>query len=101
MALASCYRVAIVGAMLGLFGGCTTLTERGSWGGGAHLPNGSDLKHAAISAAKDPMTWAPLDRPEAVFFSAEVEPGQDDKAAIGPATSFTRSPASCSSSTSV
>ncbi|MDH3640592.1 MAG: phosphatase PAP2 family protein [Gammaproteobacteria bacterium] len=43
-----------------LAAGCTTTTERGHWGAGAHWPTAANLKSAAVRAAKDPMTWAPL-----------------------------------------
>ena len=43
-----------------LAAGCTTTNERGHWGAGAHWPTATSLKTAAVRAAKDPMTWAPL-----------------------------------------
>lgn len=46
--------------MVAVCGGCTTLTEQGSWGAQAHWPGGRELGRAAWDAARDPMTWVPL-----------------------------------------
>ena len=47
--------------VLGVFlAGCSTTTDRGSWGSRAHWPSAGEFGHAAVAAAKDPMTWAPL-----------------------------------------
>ena len=48
--------IVIAGTLMG----CATTTGKGSWGGGAHWPNGEALKKAAQRAAKSPHTWAPL-----------------------------------------
>ena len=52
---------ALIGYLAALaLAGCTTTTERGSWGSHAHWPSAANFGHAAVAAAKDPMTWAPL-----------------------------------------
>ena len=43
-----------------ILAGCTTTTDRGSWGSGAHWPSAHEFGHAAVAAAKDPNTWVPL-----------------------------------------
>ena len=47
-------------ALTTVVAGCATTTDRGSWGGSAHWPSAANFRHAAVEAAKDPMTWAPL-----------------------------------------
>ena len=52
---------AVIGVWLvAMCTGCTTVTERGSWGANAHWPSGKELRRAAADAATDPMTWIPL-----------------------------------------
>ena len=53
-------RLVAAPAMVLIFAGCATTTERGSWGSHAHWPSAGEFGQAALAAAKDPMTWVPL-----------------------------------------
>ena len=55
------FRRALLGCVMGFaVAGCATTTDYGSWGGATHWPGTADLKRAAVRAASDPLTWAPL-----------------------------------------
>ena len=49
-----------LGALAVVLGGCASTTSSGPWGASIHWASGANLKHAAVQAATDPMTWVPL-----------------------------------------
>ncbi len=54
------FRIVIAGALSLALGGCAGTAKSGSWGSGAHWPDGAELTQAAVRAAKSPLTWVPL-----------------------------------------
>ena len=54
------WQLAILTGLLILFSGCSTLPSGRGWGEDVSLTNWHRIKQAALNAAKDPETWAPL-----------------------------------------
>ncbi len=53
-------RLLLIGLLLSLGAGCSTVTDRGAWGASADWPSGERVVRSAGKALRSPGTWGPL-----------------------------------------